>query len=488
MARSSTPTSSRPVPGHDPRARRAPRGRRSARGRSCRTASRCSRVTNDGFSTVTTVSASQSRAQPADEVVAGRARGPSRCWRRPGGDGRAPRRTARAVSRPKNAVSVGTPRDARDVGDVAGGLDAEHGHAERAELAQQVAVVAGHLDTRPPAAEAELVGPCASAYALGVREPRGAHRGQVRVVAEDPLGPDELADLAEAAGRADPQVQREDRVRGVGGAAAARWRAAARRGRGRTRAGALSQPRQVCTPRGVSSVWRCSGSVTGILRRSRSRSRAGRATSAAGDWPGALAGEPVQRHGHGGLPVQHADPAELLGGQRGVAASARRSRRSRGRRTRSRRGRAGPRSAGATPPAACADQLGDADGLLLGRAEVQCRRRPGVRRPAPRRTAGSRAAAPGRAATAAPPAGRRSGDRAPADQARTRSGSSRSPAQSPPPMTLPARAVATGAAVAASRRRRSRPPPCSRSTAPGRRAGAPRRAAPAAPGRTPCRS
>jgi hypothetical protein len=100
-------------------------------------------------------------------------------------------------------------RGSRDVCDVGGRLDAEHRDAERHELAQQVAVVARHLHHEARAVEAERVahrrrvGP-------GVCDPGRADRREVGVVAEDPLGVDELAYLAEAAGRAGLEVQREE--------------------------------------------------------------------------------------------------------------------------------------------------------------------------------------------------------------------------------------------------------------------------------------
>ena len=63
----------------------------------------------------------------------------------------------RSACLPSATSSVGEPRaeevdpgrDAlldRDLGDVGGRLDAEHGHAERQEMLQQIAVVAGELD------------------------------------------------------------------------------------------------------------------------------------------------------------------------------------------------------------------------------------------------------------------------------------------------------------------------------------------------------
>ena len=70
---------------------------------------------------------------------------------------RLPSATSRSASVvPKNSTSVGTSLPARDLGDVGGRLDAEHRHAERQEVLQQIAVVAGELDD-------EAVGPEAAA-------------------------------------------------------------------------------------------------------------------------------------------------------------------------------------------------------------------------------------------------------------------------------------------------------------------------------------
>ena len=65
------------------------------------------------------------------------------------------------------------------------------------------------------------------------------------------------------------------------------------------------------------------------------------------------------------------------------------------------------------------------------------------RRAAARRAGGSHRGVRGRAATAGWPAGLRTGTGRPAPRARMASGTMRSVAQSPPPMTFPARAVAT---------------------------------------------
>ena len=60
----------------------------------------------------------------------------------------------------RDAEELDPGRDAlgeRDLGHVRGGLDAEHGHAERQEMLQQIAVVARQLDHQAVRAEREAL-------------------------------------------------------------------------------------------------------------------------------------------------------------------------------------------------------------------------------------------------------------------------------------------------------------------------------------------
>ena len=223
--------------------------------------------------------------------------------------------------------------------------------------------------------------------------------------------------------------------------------------------------------------------------------------------PFAVAGVP----GHGGVErgreVPARRPAEPLARERAVEPQHR-------------------RLAARRPPAA---RRGPPACRASARAAARRPSRPGARPPRPgpkfhappgvalaaaaRRPSGSPRAGTARAATGAPRPGARSVTGSPASAARMQSATSRSGAQSPPPITLPARTVASGSPSAryavgdvllrglggrvgvlaaervvlaerASRRRR-----CGstcRSSRPRRRAARPRRAPPRAP--SPCRS
>ena len=141
----------------------------------------------------------------------GRARGRTRCWRRPGRPGRCSRRSARASSAPKNSDDVGMPALAGDLGDVACGLDAQHRDAARDDVLQQVAVVAGDLEHAAPRPSAE---------ALDRRRRRSARRapptsregGEVRVLARRSRRARRIGQLDEQAAVADPDVERVERL------------------------------------------------------------------------------------------------------------------------------------------------------------------------------------------------------------------------------------------------------------------------------------
>ena len=102
----------------------------------------------------------------------------------------------------------------RDRGDVRRRLDAEHRHALRDEVLQQVAVVARDLDHEARGAESEArhhrLG-----IGLGVREPRVRVGGEVGVVAEDLLRRLELLQLHQEALLAHPGVQRIEALHAV---------------------------------------------------------------------------------------------------------------------------------------------------------------------------------------------------------------------------------------------------------------------------------
>ena len=118
------------------------------------------------------------------------------------------RASSRASSRPKNALSVGTPAAIAAAAGAGAGSMPEHRDAVGDEVAQQVAVVARDLDHQRAGAEAE---PRDQLHALRarMRQQRARDRREVRVVAaEQHLGRDRLGDLHEAAGRAQHQVER----------------------------------------------------------------------------------------------------------------------------------------------------------------------------------------------------------------------------------------------------------------------------------------
>ena len=97
------------------------------------------------------------------------------------------------------------------LGDVGRGLDPEGRHAERLEMLQQIAVIAGELDReafRPepePLLDHRAIGP-------GVRDPGGRVGGEVGIFAEDALGADIFAELHQPAALAHQSMQRVERL------------------------------------------------------------------------------------------------------------------------------------------------------------------------------------------------------------------------------------------------------------------------------------
>ena len=69
-------------------------------------------------------------------------------------------------STPKKSMRVGMPLLDGDLGDVGGGLDAQHRNAERHEVLQQVAVVAGELDDEAVRPEPAPLTPSSRSSAL----------------------------------------------------------------------------------------------------------------------------------------------------------------------------------------------------------------------------------------------------------------------------------------------------------------------------------
>ena len=102
----------------------------------------------------------------------------------------------------------------RDLGHVRGGLDAEHRHAKRQEMLQQIAVVARQLDHQAVRAEREALRDH-RAIRLGVGDPAGRVGREVGVFAEDVLRAHVLAELDQKAPAAHQRVEREVRLHRV---------------------------------------------------------------------------------------------------------------------------------------------------------------------------------------------------------------------------------------------------------------------------------
>ena len=108
-----------------------------------------------------------------------------------------------ASATPKNSTRRRNALVERDLGDVGGRLDAEHGHAERQEMLQQIAVVARQLDHQAVRPEPEPLRDHL-AVGLGVRDPAGRVGGEVGVLAEDVLRAHVLLELHQEAARRRP--------------------------------------------------------------------------------------------------------------------------------------------------------------------------------------------------------------------------------------------------------------------------------------------
>ena len=117
----------------------------------------------------------------------------------------------------RDAEELDPGRDAlgeRDLGHVGGGLDAEHGHAERQEMLQQIAVVARQLDHQAVRPEPEALRDH-RAVGLGVGDPAGRVGREIGVFAEDVLRAHVLAELDQEAAAAHQRMEREVRLHRV---------------------------------------------------------------------------------------------------------------------------------------------------------------------------------------------------------------------------------------------------------------------------------
>ena len=114
-----------------------------------------------------------------------------------------------------------------DLGDIRGRLDAEHRHAERKKVLQEIAVVARKLDRQALRSEIE---PLLDHVAIGSRMRHPAHGvgRKVGVLGEDVRRADVFLQLHEEAFGADKRVQRKVRLHAVelvgGNEAFAKWR------------------------------------------------------------------------------------------------------------------------------------------------------------------------------------------------------------------------------------------------------------------------
>ena len=121
------------------------------------------------------------------------------------------RRRRSARSRPKNSVSVGTPRASADGGDVARWLDAQRRDPARDEVLEQVAIVAGQLDHVTRRVEAQP-GDHRLGVPSGMLHPAVRVGREVGVLAEDLLAVHVAGQLDEQARAADPHVERIERL------------------------------------------------------------------------------------------------------------------------------------------------------------------------------------------------------------------------------------------------------------------------------------
>ena len=183
-------------------------GRRSARGRSCRTACSTSR-TRCGLSSETTPLRPASNASPAvKSLISGTCAKTLLATTRSA----CPRRAtmSSAVSRPKKRTSVGTPLPGA-LGDVGGGLDAQARDAHGDKIAQQVAVVGGHLHHETVGRERQATRHFQGEAACVV-EPARRDGGEIGVVAEDGAGVGHMVELRQPTRAADADRQGKARL------------------------------------------------------------------------------------------------------------------------------------------------------------------------------------------------------------------------------------------------------------------------------------
>ncbi len=109
----------------------------------------------------------------------------------------------------------GNPRGDGDFGHVRRWLDAECGDAASDDTLQQVAVVARDLHDEARLVQAKAIDRALD-EPLGVPDPGVRVRGEVRVVAEDLLGCDDVVHLHEEAARAEAGVERVGALVGDG--------------------------------------------------------------------------------------------------------------------------------------------------------------------------------------------------------------------------------------------------------------------------------
>ena len=112
--------------------------------------------------------------------------------------------------RERDAEELRQRRDAlgaRGLGDVAGRVDAQDGDPAGDEVAEEVAVVAGHLDDPAVGPQAEPLDHGVGEL-TGVLDPGVGEGREVRVLAEDLVGRHVLGQLDQEAVAADPDVER----------------------------------------------------------------------------------------------------------------------------------------------------------------------------------------------------------------------------------------------------------------------------------------
>ena len=385
---------------------------------------------------------------------------------------RCPRRAAsRAVARRRRRPRSGCPCSTADRGDVRGRLDAEHRHAVRDEVLQQVAVVAGDLDHLELARRARS----RSIIVVGVA-PRQCVEPACRRTTRSRRSRVKMCSGGSRTRRAAPASSRRRRRRAADRTAPSCASVLGAHVRVRQRRHAEVDER--CGERGC----RRSGtgaSHAGAVASSDSKRAICSSVSAAASSPAAcrryqstVQSQRLARGASRGVQpsrarafeaVEPAAGAASCGCVAGIVLPARRRRpsSSTSRSTTQRTGRASS---------------------VVGPEVPAPRRSRAARRPAARRAAGSRASGSSTCCQGRIGVGLRIAHRLAARRARARSpGRAGRSAQSPPPITLPARAVATprraGRAKnerAVGRRRRAPRSPCCCCTGRGRRAARPR--------------